>query len=266
VRSNGRVVWLWWWLGVLVAGCAHSLVPGSTTQAPTPPLLSLTLPLATPTPILRLLKTPTLRATGLVATGAVSTPLPLSLAPPTCYETPVGSLWCLGLIHNELSVPIDQLIIRVYLVKADGTALSVQDVRAARVFLEPGAVSPYGALFETIPDGTTGPVVMLASANQSDMQSMHFARVEVRDVHTEAGQAGYRISGRLVNPNSVTVQQPSAVVTLFDGSGRVTGFRQMQWPEQQTLQPGESLSFNLDVTAQGPGTTRAEASAEARSG
>jgi hypothetical protein len=266
VRSNGRVVWLWWWLGVLVASCSQSLLPGSTTQAPTPSLLSLTLPLATPTPILRLLRTPTVRSTGLVtATRAAATPLPLSIAPPTCYETPVGSLWCLGLIRNELSVPIDQIIMRVYLVNGDGTALGVQDARTARSILEPGAMSPYGILFDTVPDGTAGPVATLVSANQSSTQSTHFVSIKARDIQGIAAQGGYQVTGKLVNTAAVTVRQLSLVVTLFDDGGRVTGFRQLQWPDGQPLQPGESLSFNVDAIPQGPGTVRAEASAEGRS-
>ncbi len=267
MRSNGRVVWLWWWLGVLVASCGQSLLPGSTTQVPTPPLLSLTLPLATPTPILRLLRTPALRATGLASvTRAVVTPLPLSVSAPSCYETPVGSLWCLGLIRNELSVPTEQVVIRIYLVRLDGTALTFQDVRPARSLLEPGAASPYGALFNAIPDGTAGPVAVIVGAIQTSAQSAHAVSIDVRDVHSEAREAGYQISGTLVNRSAAPVRELNLVVALFDDGGRVTGFRQLQWPPAQVLRPGESLSFNLDAVPQGRGTIRVEASAEGVSG
>jgi hypothetical protein len=265
VRSNGRVVWLWWWLGVLVASCGQSVIPGSTTQAPTPPLLNLTLPLATPTPILRLLRTPTLRATGLMpVTRVVSTPVPLSIAPPACYETPVGSLWCLGLIRNELSVPIEQVVIRVYLVNADGTALSMQEARAVQSVLEPDAASPYGVLFNTVPDNAAGPVALVVNANQTNKHTSPVVGLEVRDMHSEAQQAGYQVSGKLVNAASKAVRQLSLVVTLLDGKERVTGFRQFRWSSDQTLLPGDSLSFNLDAAPQGPGTVRVEVSAEGR--
>ena len=169
------------------------------------------------------------------------------------------------MIRNKLSIPIDQIIIRVYLVKADGTALSVQDVRAARSILEPGATTPYGALFDKIPDGIAGPVVALVSANQASIQSTHFVSVAVRDMRSEAGQAGYQVSGTLVNMAPVPVRQLSLVVTLFDDAGRVTGFRELRWPDGQALRPGESLSFNVDAVPQGRGTVRVEASADARS-
>jgi hypothetical protein len=265
VRSNGRVVWLWWWLGVLVASCGQSVLPGSTAQVPTPPLLSLTLPLATPTPILRLLRTPTLRATGLVQVTRTATPLPLPVVPPACYETPAGSLWCLGLVRNELSVPIDQVIVRVYLVRADGTALDAKDASAVRVVLEPGAASPYGVLFNTVPEGTAGPVGVLISANTSNGQASHFVDVAVRDVQSDVRASGFHVSGKLINKTPTALRQLSLVVTLLDDGGRVVGFRELRWSPDQTLGPAAALPFELDAVPQGRGASRVEVSAEGRS-
>ncbi len=147
MSSKGCTLWFWWWLGVLVAGCSPTFFQVSTPQAPTPPLLNLTLPHPTATPILRLLRTPGLAT----MTRVFATPFPLLLESPTCYETPAGSVWCLGLVRNELTVPVDQVVVRVYLVKADGTPLAEQDVRVARSVLPPGGISPYRALFASMP-------------------------------------------------------------------------------------------------------------------
>ena len=174
MRSNGRAVWLWCWLGVLVAGCATAVFSGSTSQSPTPALLGLTFPFATPTPVLRLLRTPTSRTLTPLATNMVGltwvmpTPLPMPLTPPTCYETPVGSLWCLGLVHNGLTVGVSQLIVRVYLVNAEGTGLAQQETALALSTLLPDEAVPYGVLFGSIPEGSLGPVAVLVSAVQAN--------------------------------------------------------------------------------------------------
>ncbi len=261
MRPNGRVVWLWWWLGVLVAGCAQTILPGSTTQAPTPPLLSLTLPLATPTPILRLLRTPVLLTTGVIpVTRVVSAPLPVG--PPACYETPAGSLWCLGLIRNGLTVPVGQIVVRVYLVRADGTALDAREAHSARLIVGPGENSPYGVLFDTIPAGIVGPVAVLVSAAELTGQASNFGRLEVRDVQSDAHEASYHVSGVVANTTTRPLYQLGLVVTLFAAQDRVTGFRELRWPPDQILAPGESLSFEVDAIPQGLGTVRVEVSAE----
>lgn len=256
MSSKGRTLWLWWWLGVLVAGCSPTLFQVSTPQAPTPSLLNMTLPLPTPTPILRLLRTPGLAT----VTRAFATPFPLFLNPPTCYETPAGSVWCLGLVRNELAVPVDQVVVRVYLVKTDGTPLADNEVRVARSVLPPGGTSPYGVLFAAMPAESAGPVAILISAKAAPAGQT--ALLPTRGLQGEMRESGYHVQGIVSNPAQVSAYGLSLIATLFDATGRVTGYRQMTWPPDQRLAPGESRSFELDVIPQGRGTTRAEVVAE----
>jgi hypothetical protein len=259
-------MWLWW-LGVLVAGCSQGGRPGPTPQTQVPTLWSLTLPITTATPLPRLLRTPTLWATTSImpVTRAVTTPLPMLLATPNCYETPVGSLWCLGLIRNEQTFPVEQVVIRVYLVKGDGTAIAAKEAAAARVMLPPQTDSPYGVLFEAVPDGV-GPVAVIVSATQRLDWTEGTLPVQVRDVESSGREDGYHVTGTLVNTTNTALQQLSVIVTLFDGQGRVTGYRQSRLPPNQSLAPGGKVPFAVDVIPQGLGTVRTDASAEGRSG
>jgi hypothetical protein len=88
----------------------------------------------------------------------------------------------------------------------------------------------------------------------------------VQALHGENLNSAFHMTGALVNTGAVAADQLCLVVTLLDNSGRVTGFRQLRWPPDQKLSPGERLSFSLDVIPQGLGTTRFEASAESRAG
>src|SRR5258706_12690077 len=150
----------------------------TTTRTPTLVLLNLTRPAFTPTPILRLLRTPTLRASNTLMPFPISTPLPIQLSPPDCYETPVGSLWCLGLIRNTLSVPIHQVLISVYLVRLDGTVLAEKITASANKTIAAGEFSSYGVLFDAIPEGFAGPIAVLTGATQTD----HTLSISVKNV------------------------------------------------------------------------------------
>lgn len=224
------------------------------------PLLGLTLPPITPTPILRLLRTPGLRATGIFSRTLVPTPLPISVDPPICYETPVGSWWCLGVVHNTLSTPIGRITIHIYLVRTDGTALLDQQVAVARKMLAPGETAPYGALFTQVPAEVAGPVAVVASTEQAT----NIKSASVEDIQSDIRDSQYHIAGTLVNKNEKPLDNLSVVATLYDSKGNVTGFRQVNLPANQKLAPGVSLPFSLDVIPQGTGTTRVEVSAEGR--
>jgi hypothetical protein len=189
------------------------------------------------------------------------TPLPVMINPPRCYETPVGSLWCLGLVRNNLTVAVQQIVIRIYLVNAEGTALAELDTAAARLMLAPGETSPYGVLFNAIPEGVLGPVAVLISTYEADK---FYQSLEVHDVKSQPYNAGYRMTGTVLNTTSATIHEPSLVITLFDAAGQVTGFRQWRWPDEQILMPGASLPFDVEAIPQGMNTMRVEASAEGR--
>ncbi len=256
MTSKGRTVWLWWWLGVLVAGCSPTFFQVSTPQAPTPPLLNMTLPVLTPTPILRLLRTPSLAT----VTRVFATPLPLLLSSPSCYETPAGSAWCLGLVRNPLTVPVDQVVVRIYLVKADGTGLAEKETRIARSILPPGGTSPYAVLFSSMPAESAGPVAILVSTRSSPAAQTEL--LQTRELQSAMHASGYHIQGIISNSSPVPVHDLSLIATLFDSAGRVTGYRQLIWSPDQQLAPGESRYFELDVIPQGRGTTGAEVIAE----
>ena len=254
MRYNGRLYWLWCCVGVILAGCGQVISTTSDPRGTMVPLLGLTLPPMTPTPILRLLRTP-----GSIFTRTlVPTPLPIRVDAPTCYETPVGSLLCLGVVHNVLSLPVGRITIHVYLVRVDGTPITDQQVTVARTVLAPGESAPYSTLFNEAPSDSAGPVALLVSTDQAaDIKPM-----TVRNVQSEKRDLQYHVSGTVLNAEGNTVNSLSVVVTLYDGKGNVTGFRKLNLPADQSLAPGAALPFTLDVIPQGTDTTRVEASAE----
>lgn len=262
MRFHGRVVWLWCWLGVLVAGCSQSSGLNSASQAATLTLLSLAPTPVTPTPTLFLLHTPTLRASNMLVMTLAPTPLPLPIKPPECYETPVGSLYCLGVIHNRLFVPVEHVTVRVYLVSAEGLPLAHRDVEIARAALKPGEMSPYSAQFERIPEGSVGPVVEVVSAYRSLVAN---DALDVYDLIGNMHGQSFHVAGKLVNSSRKTLARFQVIVTLFDSHERVTGYRSVRVTPDNALSPGTAMPFEVDVIPVVGGTIRFEASAEGSS-
>ena len=61
------------------------------------------------------------------------------------------------------------------------------------------------------------------------------------------------------------IEGPNALDLIaeeFDANGRVTGFRQLAWPAEQTLLPQAALPFQIEVMPQGLGTVRVETAAQ----
>lgn len=263
MRSNRRLVWVWCCLGVLVASCSQSGAAGSpTAQVATRALLKWAAtpsPSASPTPTPRLRRTPTLNPATLIALTLAPTPLPLPLALPNCYETPVGSLLCLGSLHNPLGVPISQLVVRVYLIDEEGNALDVREVATARSYLLPDESTPYGAQFERLPSEYSSAVAEVARALRNTQMLPH---LHVENVQSAFTEGIYTLSGTLSNRGEQAVQQISLVATLYDESGQVTGFRQVRLPPDQQLLPNEQLPFSLSVIPQADGTLNIVTSAE----
>ncbi|MCC7207683.1 MAG: hypothetical protein IT323_10265 [Anaerolineae bacterium] len=263
MRVRGRAKWWWCWLSVLVASCSQTLFSSPGAQTATLSLLRMTPIPATPTLALRLLRTPPFLATRTLTRTAAPTPLPLPVAAPDCYETPVGGLWCLGVITNRLRMPVEQVAVQVYLVTPDGTALAAQGGRLAQDVLWPGQSAPYSVYFDRVPDGVAGPVAMLASVTRADVDARPPVEVRALGMQQDAGDRRVHVSGTLANVLGRAISAPAVTVTLLDERGRVLGYRTQRWPAGQRLQPGEALDFALDVTPQGAGAIRVEVSAGA---
>lgn len=229
-------------------------MPSPAAQTATLALLGLTQTSITVTPTLWLLSTPN---AGVTPMSFV--PTTLLLTQPTCYETPLQGLTCMGVLRNTLEQPLKQITLRVNLVSKEGRVLDFRDVPLARMILDPGASSPYGVAFERIPAGYIGPVVLMLNASQGKARAL---RLETRGAQMTLIDGMVRINGTVANRDSVTAHKIVLLVTLLDNRERVTGFRQANWAAEKRLRAGESLPFSLDIIPQNSLTTHFEVSAD----
>lgn len=226
------------------------------------PLFGYTLLPPSPTASLWAVRT----ATPLVALGSglssSSVALYLRISGPACYETPVGSLVCLGQVANLLDVPVEQVVVAVQLIARDGTPLAAQDTVVARWVIPAGEKGPYRVVFETIPDGYAGAFPFVKSGQIAVNPGRLYGSLALQQVSGAFVLDQYQITLSVFNKNSLPVENVIVTMTLLDGQDQVTGFRQIYLDAYHPLAPGESLALTIKVIPQGPDTVHFEAFAE----
>lgn len=265
-RQRWRLLWIW--VGVLVAGCGPvwpSNNAPAPTRDPTLPLFGYTLlpPLLTPTPWSIYTATP-LRW----ADTASPTPSPyiyyLRAGPPSCYETPLGSLVCLGQVHNSLEASLEHVMVEVQLLAADGTPIARGSALLAREILPAGMSGPYRVLFESVPEGYAGARASIAAAEVALNAEHRYANLQLRQVAVIFNEEQFKVTLSVANLSRQPAEDLTITVTLLDRDGNVTGFRQVPLGDGRTLAPNQPMSLTISVIPQGPNTVGFDAFAEGR--
>jgi hypothetical protein len=185
----------------------------------------------------------------------------LVVSGPICYETPVGSLVCLGRVRNLLNQPVEQVTVEVQLLARDGIPLATAHATVARMLLPAGEAGPYRVLFEHIPDNYAGTFAFPESAKLASSPE-RYADLTLHQATGEFANGQYEARLVVQNESYLAAEHVTVTVTLFDIDNRVTGYRQIALEDDLRLQPGESLSLAVKVIPQGPGTVNFEAFAE----
>jgi hypothetical protein len=237
--------WLFCWLSVLVTACAQLTSPTPVPKTPnrTPSLQGFT-PHATAPPTQPVRPAYTATPLGGTATRLVSEDLlaMTRLGLPTCYESSVQTLICLGWVQNIGDEPLINVSIQVYLLTPQGQPLAIVETAPALSLLSPGKGSPYRAIFAqaSIEDWA---VYAEVSALQSAAVLTALPALDLPLVNLETTWNGtqYQIKGQVLNNQPVRLRSIRVVVTFRDEQGRVTGYR------VQDLSPGAEGSTAFSI-------------------
>ncbi len=173
------------------------------------------------------------------------TPMPFPIEGVAFYETPVGSLWCLGEVVNSTESSLENVTLRVTLYNAAGQELLGGNVTAALDMIPPGERAPFGILFASPPASFDQFRVAPVRAEALAEPAGRHATLEIAQV--EAGLVGplFEVSGSVTNPAQFGVTSVTVVVTTYDAEGLVTGFRQARLPDD--LPPSASVAFSVSL-------------------
>jgi LysM repeat protein len=175
------------------------------------------------------------------------TPLPMafSVSGIAFYETPVGSLWCLGEAVNTTSVTLANVQVNVALYSEAGEVLVQADAFAAADLIPPGGRSPFGILFTDPPREWASPQVTIIRGEEAGGLEASYVPIEVDSHEGQAEDVQFRVTGLVRNASpDETAGKVYVIVTTYDDQGLVTGFRHGAVDVGGGLLPGDTAPFS----------------------
>jgi LysM repeat protein len=174
-------------------------------------------------------------------------PLPVKVEHAARYQTPVGSVWVLGEVFNSTDQPIENVQVRVALLDAAGQEVASDTPFIALEAIPAGSRAPFSVLFSTPPDGVIDSQAYVVRADSAYNYDTRYAQLQVTDLQTKQEGSQYRVSGTVANTGTTNPVNAQLVITLYDKTGRVTGFRQFPLPDE-ILSVGVAIPFDVVVS------------------
>lgn len=179
------------------------------------------------------------------------TPLPFQVANAGFYETPVGSLWCLGEVINNTGADIEQVQVAVSLYDADGEVVATGSTFTEFDIIPNEGKMPFALLFTEPPSDFSHHQVVALSGVAVAHWGRNYMDLTVEGDRGEAsGERAYVVTGQVRNTGQYDAEQLRIVVTAYDAEGQVVGIRR-GGPETQTLGAGESTPFRVSLSSLG---------------
>ncbi len=193
------------------------------------------------------------------------TPAPLTLASLDCYPAIDKSLWCFALVRNDYPEYVENVSAQVALYDPDGKQLSAQVAAPLLNILPPGGWLPLVAFFPPAVIPEAEPRLTWLTAVRLLPDETRYLPASAQNVLVVVDQSGrFAIITGQVRLAADT--QPASLVwvaaTAYDARGRVVGVR--RWEAETSLQPGESLPFEMQVSSLGDLIERVEVTVEVR--
>jgi hypothetical protein len=185
------------------------------------------------------------------------TPLPIGHQGVGFYQTPVGSLWCLGEVVNTTPYTLTNVQVQVTLFNRQGEALIQGNAFAASDILLPSGTAPFdrapfGILFLSPPPDFASHQVEILRGEYAAALTEGYIPIIVEEEAGASSGPQFEVSGSVRNGDpSRTAADVVVAVTTYADDGRVTGVRQQTLDVGEGLAPGASASFRLRITAHG---------------
>lgn len=252
------VRWIFCWLSVLITtACGHVLSSPTPTDESTDrvPTLQNFIPPSTDSP------TSTIRPQITITPHQFPQPTSFRLATitpppdivaesPTCYETSVRSLICLGWVQNNHSEPVTNTIIHFYLLNTQGDLLAAEEIPTTLTVIPAQDGSPYRVVFEQIPQQAWS---IYTEINY--VEALQTEQYVPPDLQISWDAEKYQISGEIVTENTSS-SMARIVVSIRNENEQLTGFRvvDVELSNQQAM-------FSLAITPLDgqPGEVRVQA-------
>ncbi len=181
------------------------------------------------------------------------TPVALTVQGVAVYETPVGSLWCLGEVVNTTEFTLMNTQVYVALFDASGQQLVGVNAFAAADVIPPGERSPFGVLFTAPPSDWASFQVTIMRGEAAGALGDSYVPITVVEAQGQPVEPQFQASGLVQNTSAEkTAGEVMVTVTTYDAEGLVTGFRQRALELDDPLAPNDTAPFDVQLNFHGP--------------
>jgi murein DD-endopeptidase MepM/ murein hydrolase activator NlpD len=187
-------------------------------------------------------------------------PLPVSVQGAALYETPVGSLVVQGEILNTSGAALENTQVRVALLNDSGEEVAAATAFTTLEVIPIDGKSPFGVLFAPsgVPPGVASFAITPIRAEASTEPGSRYLPIVVTGQEGAVDGLQFKVKGSVANQGSAAATGVNVVLTTYDDTGRVTGFRQATVGDG-TLPAGATAEFEISIAPNGlPGLPPAD--------
>jgi LysM repeat protein len=170
------------------------------------------------------------------------TAVPFEILNINFHESPVGSLWCLGEIWNIAGFDIERVQVEVSLYDEDGDVLAIGSSFIALDVVPEGEKAPFAILFADPPQRFAKYKAVPLSGDPVLYLGNRYLDLEIVNERGFFEENIFILTGEVMNKGDFPAREVVVVVTVYDGGGRVAGFRQVEL-NTEILPPGASSTF-----------------------
>ena len=168
------------------------------------------------------------RSTGGVSAGQLlpsPTPSAYTTRGVNVYRTAAGSLECLGVVFNPGPSALNNVQLQITLFDDANKVLTSAIFFVALDIIGPGQTSPFRVLF-TEPPPTFSRFTIRPMRGEAIDTTARFAKMEIiRKEGAILDNTQFKITGDVVNRDTVNVRNARVIVTTYDDQKQVIGFR-----------------------------------------
>jgi LysM repeat protein len=173
------------------------------------------------------------------------TPLPFQVTGLGFYETPAGSLWCLGEVENTSGQALERAQVKVSLYDEEDKVLATESAFVALGIVPQGSKLPFAILFANPPVNFAKYQAITLSGEAVTYLGNRYLDLTITEQQGESEGHYFIVEGLVQNTGQADTETVTVLVTAYDAQGRVTGFRQADLENAPAA--GESAPFRVNL-------------------
>jgi LysM repeat protein len=173
------------------------------------------------------------------------TPLPFQVTGLGFYETPAGSLWCLGEVENTSGRALERVQVDVSLYDEEDKVLATESAFVALGIVPQGDKAPFAILFDNPPASFAKYQALPLSGEAVTYLGNRCLDLTITEQQGESEGHYFTVEGLVENTGQTDTETATVLVTTYDAHGRVTGFRKADLENAPAV--GESSPFQVNL-------------------